>query len=139
MHFEWLLDVRHGADCFRRWHREKEHSGGLMVHKSSHHFDLVNWWLGARPEEVFGYGRLGFYGREAGAQRLPPGLRARPRLVRRRGRPFALDLSGNDALRSLYLDAEGRTATTGTATSSGTTSPSRTTWPSWCATTPAPP
>ena len=49
VHFEWLLDTRHGADYFRRWHRDKHNSGGLMVHKASHHFDLVNWWLGARP------------------------------------------------------------------------------------------
>jgi predicted dehydrogenase len=60
VHFEWLLDVRHGADYFRRWHRDKASSGGLMVHKASHHFDLVNWWLGSEPQEVFGYGRLGF-------------------------------------------------------------------------------
>ncbi|MFC6016211.1 Gfo/Idh/MocA family protein, partial [Plantactinospora solaniradicis] len=62
VHFEWLLDVRHGADYFRRWHRYREHSGGLMVHKASHHFDLVNWWLGARPQVVYGQGRLAFYG-----------------------------------------------------------------------------
>src|SRR5690349_18018916 len=33
VHFEWLLDVRHGADYFRRWHRERTNSGGLLVHK----------------------------------------------------------------------------------------------------------
>jgi len=33
-----------------------------MVHKATHHFDLVNWWLSARPEEVHAMGRLGFYG-----------------------------------------------------------------------------
>lgn len=108
VHFEWLLDTRHGADYFRRWHREKQHSGGLMVHKSSHHFDLVNWWLGARPEEVFGYGGLGFYGRAAGER---SGYRRE--YERAHGAtaalddPFALELAGNDALRSLYLDAEG--------------------------------
>ena len=32
VHFEWLLDVRHGADYFRRWHRDKQNSGGLLVH-----------------------------------------------------------------------------------------------------------
>ncbi|MEV0115714.1 Gfo/Idh/MocA family oxidoreductase [Streptomyces sp. NPDC050844] len=39
VHFEWLLDLRHGADYFRRWHRNKSNSGGLMVHKATHHFD----------------------------------------------------------------------------------------------------
>jgi predicted dehydrogenase len=107
VHFEWLLDVRHGADYFRRWHREKRHSGGLMVHKSSHHFDLVNWWLADAPQEVFGYGRLAFYGRAAGERH---GLR-RP-YERAHGAPcaaddpFALDLTADDTLRALYLDAE---------------------------------
>lgn len=43
IHFEWMLDTSHGADYFRRWHRDKTKSGGLLVHKASHHFDLVNW------------------------------------------------------------------------------------------------
>ncbi|WP_228387225.1 PfkB family carbohydrate kinase, partial [Ornithinicoccus halotolerans] len=25
--------------------RRKVFSGGLLVHKATHHFDLVNWWL----------------------------------------------------------------------------------------------
>ena len=43
--FEWVLDTAHGADYFRRWHRDKTNSGGLLIHKASHHFDLVNWLL----------------------------------------------------------------------------------------------
>ena len=57
-HFEWLLDTKHGADYFRRWHRDKRNSGGLMVHKATHHFDLINWLLSSRPHLVFGIGRL---------------------------------------------------------------------------------
>ena len=53
VHFEWLLDTRHGADYFRRWHRDKRNSGGLMVHKATHHFDLVNWWLNSSPETSY--------------------------------------------------------------------------------------
>ena len=30
------------------------------MHKASHHFDLLNWWLDSEPEEVFAYGSLGF-------------------------------------------------------------------------------
>ena len=47
--FEWVLDTAHGADYFRRWHRDKANSGGLLIHKASHHFDLVNWWLSDLP------------------------------------------------------------------------------------------
>jgi len=107
VHFEWLLDVRHGADYFRRWHREKANSGGLMVHKASHHFDLVNWWLGSEPEEVFGYGRLGFYGAEAGTRhRLRRDYQRAYNSPQAWEDPFALDISGPQALRELYLDAE---------------------------------
>ncbi|MCL6559421.1 MAG: hypothetical protein K6U74_11615, partial [Firmicutes bacterium] len=31
VHFEWLLNTRHGADYFRRWHRDAANSGGLLV------------------------------------------------------------------------------------------------------------
>ena len=64
VHFEWLLDTSHGADYFRRWHRDKRNSGGLLVHKATHHFDLVNWWINSSPETVFAMGDLRFYGRE---------------------------------------------------------------------------
>lgn len=60
--FSWYLDVRHGADYFRRWHRLREKGGTLFVHKSTHHFDLVNWWLDADPVTVFASGDLKKYG-----------------------------------------------------------------------------
>lgn len=60
--FEYLLDTSHGADYFRRWHRRKENSGGLLVHKSTHHFDFINWWIGEEPEEVYANGSRRFYG-----------------------------------------------------------------------------
>ena len=106
VHFEWMLDVSHGADYFRRWHRDKSNSGGLMVHKASHHFDLVNWWLGAEPRTVYARGQLAFYGpgHEHGYARD---------YVRAHGSsdalddPFALQLADNATMRDLYLDAEG--------------------------------
>ncbi len=108
VHFEWLLDVRHGADYFRRWHRDKANSGGLLVHKASHHFDLVNWWLGAVPQQVYAQGRLFFYGPEGGARHGYD--RGYPRAhgsAEAADDPLALDLTANPRLRELYLDAEG--------------------------------
>ncbi|WP_322974632.1 Gfo/Idh/MocA family protein [Actinacidiphila epipremni] len=107
VHFEWLLDTIHGADYFRRWHRDRTRSGGLLVHKSTHHFDLVNWWLAANPELVFAQADLLFYGAENAARR---GLGPRPK----RGAgapaigsdPFLLDMSRDERLARLYLDAE---------------------------------
>ncbi|UAY51849.1 Gfo/Idh/MocA family protein [Ferruginibacter albus] len=61
--FHWYLDIHHGADYFRRWHRLRENSGTLLVHKATHHFDLLNWWIDSDPVEVFGFGDLEFYGK----------------------------------------------------------------------------
>jgi len=107
VHFEWLLDTRHGADYFRRWHRDKRNSGGLMVHKATHHFDLVNWYLSSRPERVFGIGKLAYYGRENAEERgvLRFYDRGTDNPVAAED-PFALDLSKDERLQKLYLDAE---------------------------------
>lgn len=59
---QWTLDTRHGADYFRRWHRNKENSGGLLVHKATHHFDMVNWFVDDDPVEVYASGARLFYG-----------------------------------------------------------------------------
>src|SRR6185369_1815666 len=61
--FHWYLDIHHGADYFRRWHRLRKNSGSLLVHKATHHFDLLNWWINSEPEEVFAFGVLDLYGK----------------------------------------------------------------------------
>ena len=107
VHFEWVLDTWHGADYFRRWHRDKRNSGGLMVHKASHHFDLVNWWLDSVPETVFGFGDLVFYGRENAEERGETRFYERAYgSAAAREDPFALHLDEDDTLRQLYLEAE---------------------------------
>ena len=67
--FQWHLDTSHGADYFRRWHREKAKSGGLLVHKATHHFDLVNFWVGSTPQTVFALGDTMFYGKKNAEER----------------------------------------------------------------------
>jgi predicted dehydrogenase len=104
VHFEWALDTVHGADYFRRWHRDKSKSGGLFIHKASHHFDLVNWWIQATPVRVFASGGLRFYGAENASAR---GLGSRPaRGTGASGDPFALDLASQPRMKELYLDQE---------------------------------
>lgn len=61
--FNWILNTSHGASYFRRWHGLRECGGTLLVHKATHHFDLLNWWLDSDPVEVFAYGDLEHYGR----------------------------------------------------------------------------
>lgn len=106
VHFEWVLDTAHGADYFRRWHRIKDMSGGLLIHKSSHHFDLINWWISDVPVRVYASGGLRFYGAENAARR---GLGPRPE----RGTTdsplrdgFSLDLRTDPTWKGLYLDQE---------------------------------
>ncbi|HWA86814.1 MAG TPA: Gfo/Idh/MocA family oxidoreductase [Opitutus sp.] len=106
---EYLLNTAHGADYYRRWHAHMAESGGLLVHKSTHHFDLVNWWTDAIPEQVFAYGRLDFYGRANAAAR---GDEARTRYARytdqpaSNGDPFQLSLHSDKDLEALYFKAE---------------------------------
>jgi predicted dehydrogenase len=61
--FHWYLNTDHGASYFRRWHGLREMSGTLLVHKATHHFDLLNWFIDSDPVEVHAYGDLEFYGR----------------------------------------------------------------------------
>jgi predicted dehydrogenase len=105
--FHWLLDTTHGADYFRRWHRQKRNSGGLLVHKATHHFDLVSWWLGSVPERVFASGRRAFYTPERadalGLARRGERCRGCAEAVRC---PFHLDLAARPELRAIYLEHE---------------------------------
>jgi predicted dehydrogenase len=105
--FHWLLNTHHGADYFRRWHSHKKNSGGLLVHKSTHHFDLINWWLGAMPVAVSANARRQFY-TPAMARRLglsgPHERCATCPETKQCG--FFLDLAANPNLKALYLDHE---------------------------------
>lgn len=109
---EWSLDLQHGADYFRRWHSEKACSGGLLVHKATHHFDLVNWWTDAIPASVYAAGGLAFYGRANAVARGQGDLAAYPRYTGEpaaRHDPFRLDLEANPGFRALYRAAEAET------------------------------
>ncbi len=108
--FSWLLDTSHGADYFRRWHREKENSGGLLVHKATHHFDLVNWWIDSYPRQVFAMGDLLFYGkRNAEARGEHYAYQRYTGVPEAAHDPFALTLENNAMFRGLYLAAEAET------------------------------
>jgi predicted dehydrogenase len=107
VHFEWLLNTQHGADYFRRWHRDKRNSGGLLVHKSTHHFDLVNFWIDSQPETVFAFGDLLFYGKENAEKRGETKFYERATgNENAKDDPFALHLDENEHLKAMYLDAE---------------------------------
>jgi len=108
--FTWVLDTSHGADYFRRWHREKHNSGGLLVHKATHHFNLVNWWIDSYPKQVFAMGDLLFYGKDNADERGE-----HYDYTRYTGNdaakedPFALFLDEKEQFRGIYLAAENET------------------------------
>jgi len=107
VHFEWMLNTSHGADYFRRWHRDKRNSGGLLVHKATHHFDLINFWLGTTPKQVFAYGDLAFYGRENAENRGVTKFYNRVHgSENAKGDPFALVMTDWEPHVKLYLNAE---------------------------------
>jgi predicted dehydrogenase len=107
IHFEWLLDTKHGADYFRRWHRDKRNSGGLMVHKATHHFDLINWWLNSQPNTVFALGDLVFYGRANAEERGETKLYDRVHGSETGKKdPYGINLADDPSLNALYLTAE---------------------------------
>ena len=95
--FHWYLDTLHGADYFRRWHAIFAHSGGLFFLKATHHFDLLNWYLGSDPREVFARGALVNYGKN-GPFRGP-----RCKTCSHAGEcDYHFDLSADPALAALY-------------------------------------
>ena len=102
IHFEWMLDQHHGADYFRRWHRVKANSGGLQVHKSTHHFDFINWLLESKPESVVAYGELKFYGSQNNAY-----YGEHCRVCKHQNEcPFFQNYNNDEEIKSLYYQAE---------------------------------
>jgi predicted dehydrogenase len=99
-----VLDTAHGADYFRRWHRDKANSGGLLIHKASHHFDLVNWLLADAPSRCTPGAACG-----STAPRTPrPGACRAPRArhPRRAAQPVGAGPARDPRLKALYLDNE---------------------------------
>ncbi len=99
--FHWYLDIYHGASYFRRWHGKERYGGTLFVHKATHHFDLLNWWIDSEPEQVFAYGALEYYGHNNAF-----------RHTNCRGCPYASecqhywDITQDELLTRLYVDHE---------------------------------
>ncbi len=59
--FLTAIDNRVGGSYFRRWHRLRRNSGGLLVHKSCHALDAINWIFDQRPTAVAATGGIAVY------------------------------------------------------------------------------
>lgn len=98
--FEWMLDRSHGASYFRRWHRMMENSSGLMVHKATHHFDMINFLIEQDPVSVYADGKLCFYGKD----RRPHAKHCRE-CEAFRTCEFAYQGYGNEETEKMYMEA----------------------------------
>ena len=101
-HYEWMLDTSHGADYFRRWHRERRNSGSLLIHKASHHFDLLNWFADSEPEKVNAFGSRRFYG----TNQSSGGINCRS-CDKARECNFYWDINADDFNKKMYAECEG--------------------------------
>ncbi len=61
INYEYCLTRWHGGDYFKRWHRLMKNSQGMLVHKSTHHFDIVNWLLEDEPLKVTALADTSYY------------------------------------------------------------------------------
>jgi predicted dehydrogenase len=96
-----FLDYYPGGNFyFRRWHRLKENSGGLLIHKGTHDFDLFNWIIGARPTSIAAFSGVGKYKPIPGA-----GVRCRDCSITADCVDY-FDINKLDYYRKLYKEAE---------------------------------
>lgn len=99
--FNWYLDTTHGGEYMRRWHRIMAKSGSLLVHKATHHFDLVNWFLDADPVDVAARGGLEYYGKNN------PFRHTQCRGCPHRSKcKFYWDIEADEVHKRLYADCE---------------------------------
>jgi predicted dehydrogenase len=97
----WYLNTYHGADYFRRWHGLRKNSGTLLLHKSAHHFDLLNWFIGSDPVEVYANGALEKYGKNNSFR----GTNCRP-CIHKDKCSFYWDMTKDEEAMKLYADNE---------------------------------
>ncbi|ASB49715.1 Gfo/Idh/MocA family oxidoreductase [Alkalitalea saponilacus] len=99
--FHWNIDHSHLTRYMQRWHGYKDHGGTLWVHKSTHHFDMVNWFLDSEPKEVFAYASLDRYGKNGKFR----GKNCRNCEYTAKC-PYYWDINANAHLKALYADNE---------------------------------
>lgn len=99
--FHWHITRDHLKRYMQRWHGERDRGGTLWVHKSTHHFDLLNWWLDSDPEEVYAYADLERFGPQGPFR----GDNCR-NCAHTDKCPYYWDITQREHLRRLYTDNE---------------------------------
>ncbi len=79
----------------------------MQIHKSGHHYDLVNWWVNSTPKHVFGMGRLAFYGEAQGKKHgWAKSYDRAYQSEEAKNDPFAIHIDQDPTYKELYLDQE---------------------------------
>ncbi len=99
--FNYYLSHNHLQAYMQRWHGEQQYGGSLWVHKATHHFDLVNWYLDSEPVEVLAQASLERFGKN-GTYR---GSNCR-NCAHTHKCPYYWDINQNQYLKALYVDNE---------------------------------
>lgn len=99
--FHWNIDHAHQKRYMQRWHGESQRGGTLWVHKSTHHFDMINWFLDSDPVEVFAKDDLEIFGsngpfRSTNCRNCPHADKC----------DYHWDINANDHLRRMYAENE---------------------------------
>jgi predicted dehydrogenase len=99
--FHWNIDHAHQMRYMQRWHGESQRGGTLWVHKNTHHFDMINWFLDSDPVEVYAHDALEIFGsngpfRSTNCRNCPHADRC----------DYYWDINANDHLRQMYADNE---------------------------------
>ncbi len=99
--FQWQINHSHLQAYMMRWHGEANRGGTLWVHKSTHHFDMVNWFINSEPVQVQAYSARERFG-DKGPFR---GKNCR-NCAHTSKCPYYWNINENERLRRLYADNE---------------------------------
>lgn len=99
--FNYYLDHQHLVQYMQRWHGQTDKGGSLWVHKSTHHFDMVNWYINSEPEQVFAFASLERFGK------MGPYRGKNCRNCEHTAKcPYYWDINKDENLKRLYADNE---------------------------------
>ena len=99
--FHWHINHSHLTLYMQRWHGHRNKGGSLWVHKATHHFDMVSWFLNSEPKDVYAQAYLHRYGKN-GSYR---GENCRNCAFTDKC-PYYWDINKNPQLKALYADNE---------------------------------
>ena len=57
-YYKTSLDFKHTASYYRRWHRKRENSGGLLLTKGCHDIDMIHFLLSIGYNEKYSFGNI---------------------------------------------------------------------------------